>query len=579
MQQTNKLGLNKIELTDSPPDITTINPNWDTIDAELDAARKIQTAGGTGTAITLTIPSLVDNLLRTFIVAANNGSAATTINGKPLYKPGTTTAPNLIAGKAVTVWYNATSSCFFIKASAEGNASPGDVLATKTFSSDNDTGITGTMPNRGAVTITPGTANQAITAGYHNGSGYVAGDPDLISANIKAGSNIFNIAGKTEVVDTTEATNPIAAASVLSGKVGFVNGAKVTGSIASKAAQTYTPGTTDQTIAANQYLSGIQTIVGDADLVTGNIKAGATIFNVAGKTEVVDTTEATNPIAAASVLSGKVGFVNGAKVTGNIVDHSLTNQALADIDVDGIAAVGRLYVRPPKGYYGYGNTWLYKEDPDFIAANFRADKNFFGLQGAMPIKKGITGATSEIEAKSVQRSSNGYAYMEIDPNQYYDGVSWVRNAQPNLIPTNITNGINIFGVVGNSTKVLSGIATISTGTWSFKSSGSIKDYAAGINACYYINVSGLTFKPTKIVAFLATPSSYKHVRNTVIYQANTTTPGESTIFCAFDTFYYYDTDAAVANTYAAYVNSTGFVLPVGNSPNLAGGTVIWFAIQ
>jgi len=35
---------------------------------------------------------------------------------------------------------------------------------------------TGTMPNQGAVNITPGTANQSIPAGYHNGSGTVSGD-------------------------------------------------------------------------------------------------------------------------------------------------------------------------------------------------------------------------------------------------------------------------------------------------------------------------------------------------------------------------------------------------------------------
>ena len=35
MQQTTNYNLNKIELTDSPPDITVLNPNWDTIDTKL----------------------------------------------------------------------------------------------------------------------------------------------------------------------------------------------------------------------------------------------------------------------------------------------------------------------------------------------------------------------------------------------------------------------------------------------------------------------------------------------------------------------------------------------------------------
>lgn len=35
MQQTKNFKLNKIELEDSPPDITVINPNWDKIDEQM----------------------------------------------------------------------------------------------------------------------------------------------------------------------------------------------------------------------------------------------------------------------------------------------------------------------------------------------------------------------------------------------------------------------------------------------------------------------------------------------------------------------------------------------------------------
>lgn len=52
-----------------------------------------------------------------------------------------------------------------------------------------------------------------------------------------------------------------------------------------KAAATITPGTANQTIAANQYLTGAQTIKGDSNLVAGNIKKGASIFGVTGTLE------------------------------------------------------------------------------------------------------------------------------------------------------------------------------------------------------------------------------------------------------------------------------------------------------
>lgn len=110
-----------------------------------------QTAGGTGTAITLTGVELTNGYQKTFVINANNSGAATTINGKPLYKPGGIVAPSLTAGKAATVWYNLSGDCFFIKASAEGTAVAGDVLAGLTFSNDNDIGLTGTLALTGTA--------------------------------------------------------------------------------------------------------------------------------------------------------------------------------------------------------------------------------------------------------------------------------------------------------------------------------------------------------------------------------------------------------------------------------------------
>ena len=49
-----------------------------------------------------------------------------------------------------------------------------------------------------------------------------------------------------------------------------------------KGAQTYTPTTTDQTISSGRWLTGDQTIKGDANLVAANIKSGVSIFGVNG---------------------------------------------------------------------------------------------------------------------------------------------------------------------------------------------------------------------------------------------------------------------------------------------------------
>lgn len=87
--------------------------------------------------------------------------------------------------------------------------------------------------------------------------------------------------GTAEFVDTADATLDNGN-KMLASATAYANGVKYTGSISSKAAATYTPGTSDQTIAAGQYLSGAQTIKGDADLDPTNIRSGVTIFGVTG---------------------------------------------------------------------------------------------------------------------------------------------------------------------------------------------------------------------------------------------------------------------------------------------------------
>ena len=262
-----------------------------------------QTAGGSATAISLSDFTLSEGNSKTFIVSANNSGAATTINGFPLYKPNTTAAPTLTKGKAVTVWYDLVKSCFFIKASAEGDATAPNVLAGKAFSNDDDTGIIGTMPNYASSTIgttgetsvittidtfvgngnaTYGTLSHKLKAtGYMNGETIVKQNiQGLNPASIKAGHPIGNSSLNLYGTFTSDAT--AAAADMLSGKTAYVNGAKVTGTIPSKASATITPGTSNQTIAANQYLTGAQTIAGDPDLIASNIVSTANVFGVQG---------------------------------------------------------------------------------------------------------------------------------------------------------------------------------------------------------------------------------------------------------------------------------------------------------
>lgn len=123
----------------------------------------------------------------------------------------------------------------FILASGGGvdsdkvTASESDVLLNKTYIGSDEEIHIGNMPNNGSVSATMAiNGTYIIPKGYHNGNG------------------------------------------------------KITQSIPSQGATTYIPSTSDQIIYSGRYLSGNQTIKGDANLVASNIVRGKSIFGVVG---------------------------------------------------------------------------------------------------------------------------------------------------------------------------------------------------------------------------------------------------------------------------------------------------------
>ena len=151
-----------------------------------------------------------------------------------------------------------------------GAATTDKVLAGETFTSYNSGSLaaTGTMTNNGAVTETldTTTASYIVPEGYHNGSGKVSISTETKSATpTEAAQTITPTSGKV-LSEVTVAAIPST----------YVK------PTATQAATTYTPGTSDQTIAAGTYCSGVQTIQGDANLLPENIAGGVSIFGVTG---------------------------------------------------------------------------------------------------------------------------------------------------------------------------------------------------------------------------------------------------------------------------------------------------------
>lgn len=123
---------------------------------------------------------------------------------------------------------------------------------------------------------------------------------------------------------------------ILSGYSAYDNdGTLVAGSIPTVTTTVYHPSTTDQTVPSKNYTgsTGI-TIHGvtTANISAANIKSGVVVKVGDGDdddriTSVTGTftNESTNPITAATVLSGKIGWVNGAKVTGTMTNRGAKN--------------------------------------------------------------------------------------------------------------------------------------------------------------------------------------------------------------------------------------------------------------
>lgn len=107
---------------------------------------------------------------------------------------------------------------------------------------------------------------------------------DMQGGFVSGGSSGVKLQSKTVTPsENTQTVNPDSSYDALSSvTVEAISNTYIGSSVTKKSAATYIPKTTDQSIASGQYLSGTQTIKGDANLVAGNIKSGVSIFGVTG---------------------------------------------------------------------------------------------------------------------------------------------------------------------------------------------------------------------------------------------------------------------------------------------------------
>ncbi len=138
------------------------------------------------------------------------------------------------------------------------------------------------------------------------------------SVNIDLTRSVPDFGELAAAIDTLTDDATADGSMLLNNATAYVKGAKIKGTIPSKGEATYTPGRADQTIASGQYLSGIQTIKGDANLAAGNIVEGRTIFGVTGTAVTESHIIENNKTADISGTNGTITPSSGNNAMGQV---------------------------------------------------------------------------------------------------------------------------------------------------------------------------------------------------------------------------------------------------------------------
>ena len=184
------------------------------------------------------------------------------------------------------------------------------------------------------------------------------------------------------------------------------------------------------------YGIGKVTVLGDAKLIPENIKLGVSILGVTGTYAPTFTLQSRSLLAKTNgvwTVSPQIGYdgLSHVKVTVDVPSEVISQVKSVT------PGRGRIIVTPDAGYNSLSEVYVSGDD-DLIANHIRAGITIFGVTG--------TYNDFKMQSKSVVPASYS---QRIYPDGNFDALSSVYvSGDGDLVPSNIREGVEIFGVKG-----------------------------------------------------------------------------------------------------------------------------------
>ncbi|WP_339283670.1 hypothetical protein [Paenibacillus sp. FSL R5-0486] len=336
-------------------------------------------------------------------------------------------------------------------------ADPADVRAGQSFIKPGSLAIqAGTMTDNGDLgTIVPGTTDVPIPEGYTTG-GVVQGDADLVSSNIKAGTDIFGVTG-TAVLATGNAVD----ANVLAGVTYSSGSGSSTGTMPNNGSLgIIIPDTTPKTIPAGYTTGG--SVAGSINLIPSNIRSGTSIYGVTGSV-----IQASGSATEDKLLIGETASTATGVITGTMPNNGSL----------GTITPGTTSKPIPSGYTTGGSV---AGSGNLQAGNIRLGVNIFGITGSLDpgTQTGGTADPGDVLTGETFTNDSGVQTGNMPNN---GAINITPGSSSQTIPIGYHNGGGtVSAVTFDTTKVLTG-TTIAGTSGTMVNNGDLSTIIPGID--------------------------------------------------------------------------------------------------